>query len=223
MRVCLAVFAVISFLFCAASSFAAEPKGMKPTALTVTDDTKIDRPASIVQAETYLRGLVTAKARFLQTAPDGTQLIGTFYLNRPGKLRFEYDDPIKDFVVADGFFIYFYDSQLQQQTNAPIGQTLADFLLRADLHLSGDVKVTKVERGGELLKITLIQTNDPDAGSLTLGFKESPFELKKWRVVDAQGAITEVELFQLQSGVKLAGTLFVYTDPKTGGKPSYNE
>ena len=169
---------------------------------------------SIKKAEEYLRDLDTAKARFLQTASDGSQYIGTFYLSRPGKLRFEYDDPVKDFVVADGFFIYFYDSELGEQTNAPIGQTLADFLLRSDLKLSGDVTVKDVGRGGGLLQITLAQSADPAAGSLTLGFDEKPFALKKWRVTDPQGSVTEVELFQLQEDVKLDGDLFVYRDPK---------
>ncbi len=175
---------------------------------------KDSAPPSVQKAEEYLRHLDTVQARFLQTASDGSQFIGTFYLDRPGKLRFEYDPPIQDFVVADGLFIYFYDAQLGEQTNAPIGQTLADFLLRADLHLSGDVTVTKVERAGGLLQITLTQTKDPDAGSLTLGFEEKPMLLKKWRVVDAQGGVTEVELFQLREGVKLDSSLFVYRDPK---------
>ncbi|MBI2234105.1 MAG: outer membrane lipoprotein carrier protein LolA, partial [Micavibrio aeruginosavorus] len=120
---------------------------------------------AVRQAESYLQSLRTAKARFLLTAADGTQQIGTFYLDRPGRLRFEYDPPAKDFVVADGLLIYFYDSQLGEQSNAPIGQTLADFLLRSDIRLSGDVTVERVMRGGGLLQITLIQTSGPGAGS----------------------------------------------------------
>lgn len=175
----------------------------------------VERPPEVEQAESYFRSLKTVKARFVQTAPDGKQSRGTFYLNRPGKLRFEYDAPLKDFVVADGLFIYFYDGELGQQTNAPISQTLADFLLRKELRLSGDLKVSKIMRSGGLLQMTLVQRAQPGAGSLTLGFKEEPFfELKKWRIRDSQGAITEIELFDLQAGPKLAPTLFVYKDPK---------
>ena len=76
----------------------------------------------IQRAENYLRNLDTVKAEFIQTAHNGSRLSGTFYLNRPGKLRFEYNE-VKDFIVADGVFIYFYDSELQEQTNAPIGHT----------------------------------------------------------------------------------------------------
>lgn len=167
----------------------------------------------VQHAETYLNSLKTAQSRFVQTTHDGTQLVGTFYLNRPGKLRFEYDEPIEDFVVADGMFIYFYDAELQEQTNAPIGQTLADFILRKNLSLQGDLTVKDVRRSGNYLQIELVQTADQGAGTLTLGFEEDPFTLKKWRIVDAQGLITEVELFYLKTGMDLPSSLFAYHNP----------
>lgn len=177
--------------------------------------------ADIKTAEDYLNGLKTARARFVQTTHDGTQLVGTFYLQRPGKLRFQYDPPIEDFVVADGLFIYFYDSQLGEQTNAPIGQTLADFILRKDLKLRDDLTVRDIRHSGDLVQIEVVQTSDPDAGSLTLGFSQDPITLKKWRVVDAQGLITEVELFYLKTDIKMPSDLFVYKDPK--GRKAVNK
>lgn len=176
----------------------------------------------VKKAESYLNSLSTARARFVQTTHGGQQLVGTFYLDRPGKLRFEYDEPVKDFVVADGFFIYFYDSEMGEQSNAPIGQTLADFILRDNLKLSGDVTVSNMKRGGGLVQLELIQSADPGAGKLVLGFDEDPFQLKKWRVIDAQGLITEVELFYLKTDIKHRDGLFVYIDPKTGKTPKYN-
>jgi outer membrane lipoprotein-sorting protein len=178
--------------------------------------------AAVAQAESYLRGLHTVQSRFVQTAQDGRQLTGTFYLNRPGKLRFEYDAPVTDFIVADGIFIYFYDGEMGEQSNAPIGQTLADFLLRENLRLGGgEIRVTDAHRAGGLLQITLTQKSDPGAGSLTLYFTENPMALKKWRVLDSTGASVQIELFQMQTGVKLADNLFVYVPPKSG-RPSYN-
>lgn len=182
-----------------------------------------DNAADIRRVEEYLKTFDTARARFVQTTHNGVQLVGTFYLDRPGKLRFEYDPPIEDFVVADGFFIYFYDAEAKEQTNAPIGQTLADFILRENIALSGDIKVTDVTRSGDLLQLKLVQEADPDAGSLTLGFEENPFQLKKWRIVDGQGLITEVELFYLKSGMTHPSGLFVYSDPNTGKTKKFNQ
>lgn len=176
----------------------------------------------IRQAEEYLQSLGQAQARFIQIAPDGSELTGTFYLSRPGRLLFQYDPPVKDFVVADGTFIYFYDAELGEQSNAPIGQTLADFILRDNLTLSGELSVKEVSRAGGLLQIEMIQTADPNSGSLRLGFSTNPFVLKKWRVTDAQGAITEVLLENLRTDVALNREMFYYHDPKKQGGPRYN-
>lgn len=181
--------------------------------LLMTAPAFADEASDIARAESYLQGLSKARARFVQIAPDGSERNGTFYLNRPGRLRFEYDPPVKDFVVADGTFIYFYDSELKEQSNAPIGQTLADFILRDNLTMSGDLAVQSVSRGGGLLQIELAQSADPMAGKLRLGFLEQPFSLKKWRVTDAQGAVTEVILEDLQTDVQLDKKLFYYVDP----------
>ncbi|MFA7277346.1 MAG: outer membrane lipoprotein carrier protein LolA [Pseudobdellovibrionaceae bacterium] len=188
-------------------------------ALAAGDDMSLKKLAipvapEIAQIESYFKTLGKAKARFVQTSADGRQARGTFYLSRPGKLRFEYDPPSTDFIVADGIFIYFYDGQVEQQTNAPIGQTLADFLLRKDLKLSGDLEVTRIMRSGGLLQISLVQTAEPDAGELTLGFQETPhLQLKKWRIQDQVGNITETELFNVDLAPKFASGTFAYHDP----------
>jgi outer membrane lipoprotein-sorting protein len=179
-----------------------------------------DVPAEAEKVEKYLNGLSTGRARFVQTTHDGTQLVGTFYLSRPGKLRFEYDPPIEDFVVADGTFIYFYDAELGEQSNAPIGQTLADFLLRPEIKLSGDLAVEDIKRGGGYLQVEITQTADKDAGTLTLALSEDPMTLKKWRIVDGQGLITEVELFYLKTDITHPSGIFAYKAPKRKG---YNE
>ena len=175
----------------------------------------------IQKAESYLRQLVTMKAEFIQKAHNGSRLSGTFYLNRPGKLRFEYNE-IDDFIVADGLFIYFYDGELKEQTNAPIGQTLADFLLRKDLSLNGDVTVQKISREDNYKTVTLAETGDSAAGSVKLFFNEDPYQLEKWQVIDAAGLTTEISLQNIQTSVDLPSKLFAYFDPKED-KPGFNE
>lgn len=175
-------------------------------------------PAEITKkAEQYLNNLHSMKAEFVQSAGwEKTLSSGTFYLQRPGKLRFDYTPPNKDFVVADGKFIYYYDSELEQQSNAPIGSTLADFILRDDISLDGEVMVSKLEESRADYFLTLVQRNDPYNGSLTLVFRKSPFQLSRWIVADTQGLITKVALRNMQTGVKLDKDLFYYRDPNHG-------
>lgn len=171
--------------------------------------------------EAYINDISTLRARFVQTTSDGKQVGGTFLLKRPGRMRFEYAPPLTDFIVADGLFIYYYDGQMKQQSNVLISKSLASFFLRSDLKFSGDISVSDIKRNDGLLRVTLVQSEDSLAGSLTLMVAENPMQLKKWIVVDAQGLVTKVELFDIESGVKLDDDLFHYYDPERK-KPSYN-
>lgn len=171
--------------------------------------------------EAYINSISTLRAQFVQTTGDGKQVGGTFLLKRPGKIRFEYEPPLTDFIVADGTFIYYYDGQMKQQSNILISKSLASFFLRPDLKFSEDISVSGIKRDDGLLLVTLVQSEDPLSGSITLIVAENPMQLKKWIVVDAQGLITEVELFDVESGIKIDDDLFYYYDPERK-KPSYN-
>lgn len=181
-----------------------------------------EQSKKVQEIESYLNSLKTLKANFTQTAADGSQTSGTFYLSRPGKLRFEYDAPSKDFIVADGTFIYFYDGQMGEQANTRISNSLADFFLRKDLSLSGDIRVVGTAQSGDLFYITLTQTADPGAGSLTLGLTKKPdWQLNRWSVRDAHGQVTDIELSDIKKGISLRNNLFFYHDPKRQA-PIYN-
>lgn len=175
----------------------------------------------IKKAEAYLQSLHTLTADFIQSSSLGSRLSGQFYLSRPGKLRFDYNE-VEDFIVADGVFVYFYDSQMQQQSNAPIGQTLADFLLREDLSLHGDLKVVKLFKKNGYVSISVVQKDEPAAGEVELIFQEVPYQLERWRVKDPQGETTEVVLKNVKTGMKFKDvSLFGYKDPK--GRKAVND
>ncbi|MBU6234275.1 MAG: outer membrane lipoprotein carrier protein LolA [Alphaproteobacteria bacterium] len=171
------------------------------------------KDARVIKAEQWLGALKTGQARFEQLGYDGTRLTGNFYISRPGRLRFEYDPPVKDFIVADGVFLHFYDATQNQTSTAPTGTTLADFLLRKNASLEGDLKVLNVRTKNGLVHITVAQTADPSAGQVDLRFTEEPFALKSWKIIDGQGLATEITLANLKLGVPVAPALFVYKDP----------
>lgn len=168
----------------------------------------------ILRAEKYLQNLETLQADFIQRSSLGARLSGQFYLDRPGKLRFDYNE-VDDFVVADGFFIYFYDGALKQQSNAPIGQTLADFLLRKDISLSDELIVQDIKKEDGFTRLMVVQKADPTSGSVELIFSDIPYALKKWRVTDPTGETTEIEIKNVQRDVNFENGLFAYFDPES--------
>jgi outer membrane lipoprotein-sorting protein len=173
--------------------------------------------ADIQRAEDYLNSVTTLKARFLQISGNGNQAEGTAYLSRPGRMRLQYDPPSPMLVVADGTFLIVHDKELGEPSYIPLGSTPAGVLVRENVRLDGkDLTVTRVVRLPGVLNISLVETDEPGQGELTLVFSESPFALRQWRVVDAQGTTTTVSLYESQTGLRLDPKLFEFKDPNFG-------
>ena len=173
--------------------------------------------------QNYLNNLKTMQADFSQMSQDGVTETGKFYLSRPGKLRFQYNAPNNDYIVADGLLVHYWDDGVKNYSSAPIGTTLADFLLRKNIKFSGDIQVLSLNRPAQnKLVITFNQTKNPEAGDLRMLFTESPLKLEKWRVTDGAGSVTEVSLSNVQTGMKLSPSLFRFVPPK-GFEKQFNE
>jgi outer membrane lipoprotein-sorting protein len=189
------------------------PAGAAPLAsppLSEQDKADIDR------VETYLGGITTLKATFLQGNPDGSVSGGTMLIQRPGKMRIDYSAPLTDFMVADGTMLNYWDGEMKAPSSVPLGSTLADFILRDKIRLADDVTVTGVGRTSGMLEISLVQTKEPAGGQLTLVFTDRPLDLRQWRIVDAGGQITRVSLMDKQTGVTFDRDLFRFTPPSFG-------
>ena len=202
------LFALPALLMPWAASRPAVAQSAGSTALSGRDRTDIAR------AEAWLGALRTLKARFLQIAQNGASAEGTGWIVRPGKMRFEYDPPDPLLLVASHGQFFYFDRQLKQATTLPLSATPLGMLLRDEVKLSGDVTVSRVERGGGLLRITLFRTGKAAEGRLTLVFGDDPMELKQWAVVDAQGQETRVSLFQPEYGGRFPALLFDFNDPR---------
>ena len=169
--------------------------------------------ATVSTVGRYLNGLRTLKGRFLQVAPDGAVTQGTLWLDRPGRMRFEYDKPSPLLLVAGGGSVIFHDSQLDQTTRIPVGQTPLGLLLADTIRLSGDVTLTDFARPPGQVHLTLVRTKAPGEGSLTLMLNAAPLALTGWSVVDAQGRETRLRLSAVQQGGSYDQSLFTFTDP----------
>lgn len=169
--------------------------------------------ATLEQVQGYLNGLRTLKARFLQVGPDGASATGTAWLDRPGRMRFQYDPPSPLLLVAGHGLVVFRDNKLDQTSNIPMGQTPLGLLLRDDVTLTGDVTVTDFRRMPGQIQITLVKTASAGDGSLTLVLNDQPLTLVGWAVVDAQGRETRIRLSDISLGGTFDAKLFTYIDP----------
>jgi outer membrane lipoprotein-sorting protein len=164
--------------------------------------------ADLQRVEAYLNGIRTLKAHFLQVAPDGGISEGTVWLERPGRMRFQYDRPSPLLLVAGHGLVVFRDSALNQTTNIPVGRTPLGILLAEHIVLTGEVTVTGIQRQPGQIQLTLVRTASPSEGSLTLVFAESPLTLRQWTVFDAQRQETRVTLYNAELGGTFDQRLF---------------
>jgi outer membrane lipoprotein-sorting protein len=169
--------------------------------------------ADIARVEAYLNGLKALKAHFIQTTQDGQISDGTAWLQRPGKMRFQYNPPAPFLLIAAHGVLTFNDSSLQQTSNIPLSRTPLGILLAENVNLTGGVTVTSIQRLPGQLQLTLVRTESPGDGTLTLIFADNPLALRQWTVVDAQRRETHVTLSNVQLGGTFDQQLFeqIYT------------
>ena len=175
-----------------------------------------DRQADLAKVESYLNGITTAEADFTMASPDGKLSRGKFDLSRPGKLRFEYQDPKGNLLIADGDYIIFWDADQKEASNAPISSTPAAFLLKPHISLTEGVKVTHYDHSAGMIRLSLVEEKDPNAGSVTISFSDQPIALKAWRVADPQGGTTDVTFDNWRLGGTLDAALFHFKAPDSG-------
>lgn len=170
--------------------------------------------AAVARAQDYLNGMRTLRARFAQHSTNGGYAEGKIYLRRPGRLRLDYEPPAKIQIYADGLWLIYVDTELKEATHVPLNSTLAGFLVRKNISLNGKVTVTKVERESGMVRVHLVQTKEPETGTLVLNFSEAPFELRSWLVTDAQGTRTRVTLIGTEINASIAGDVFRFDTSK---------
>ncbi len=177
--------------------------------------------AELARIEEYLNGIRTVQSSFLQHSSNGERAEGQLYLSRPGKLRVEYQPPVPVLVVADGTFLVYYDRNLEQVSYIPLASTPASILLDKQISLSGGaLTVTGFERGDDQTLVSLVRTDNPGEGSITLVFRKDPLALQQWSVTDAQDIVTVVSLVDPRFDLELDRKLFVFEDPRAPARES---
>jgi outer membrane lipoprotein-sorting protein len=172
--------------------------------------------AGVQQIQAYLNNISTLKAHFLQVAPDGAMSEGTVWMDRPGRMRFQYDPPAPFLLVAGGGVLTFEDKSIQQISQAPLSMTPLGILLADHINLNGPVTVVGFNRLPGQLQLKLVRNSSPRDGTLTLLFTDTPLTLRQWTVLDAQRRETTVTLYNVEQGVSLPNNLFHFVDPRTG-------
>jgi outer membrane lipoprotein-sorting protein len=168
-----------------------------------------NQKAQAAKVSNYLSSLQTLVGNFVQVGPDGSKTKGDFYIQKPGKVRFEYDDPSPIAVIADGSSLAVRDRKLATQDIYPLSQTPLRFLLSDRIDLMKDTNVVNVTADDVFISVTIEEKQALIGTSrlmLMIGTKDG--QLKQWTVTDPQGYDTTVAVYNLDTSKKVDPSLF---------------
>jgi outer membrane lipoprotein-sorting protein len=184
-----------------------DPNRNVPANIFATFDAS--QKAQAAKVSSYLSSLQTLVGNFVQVASDGSKTKGDFYIQKPGKLRFEYDDPSPIAIVADGSSLVVRDRKLATQDVYPLSQTPLRFLLSDRIDLLKDTNVVSITADDQFVSVTIEEKNVVIGTSrlmLMIGTKDG--QLKQWTVTDPQGYDTTVAVYNLDTSRKVDPGLF---------------
>lgn len=170
------------------------------------------RAEGLAQANRSLNAVQRLQSRFMQTSPGGGRASGTLYLQRPGRLRFQYDPPATMLIVADGSVVAMQDTELRTTERTPIRSTPLNLILGETINLERDARVLRVSRAGQWLMITARDRRGQTDGQITLQFFGPNAELRSWDVIDATGARTRITLSDITQPASFDRSLFRLED-----------
>jgi outer membrane lipoprotein-sorting protein len=164
---------------------------------------------AVARASAWLDAARVITADFVQIGPDGRRSEGRLSVERPGRMLFQYTDPPRFEVVADGRSVAIIDHKLNTQDEYFIAQTPLKFLLSDNFDIARDTRVLSVAQEGNSVTIE-VEDRAALGGTahISLVFDASTFALRQWTVIDAQGFQTVVTLFDLDLTTKPDPALF---------------
>jgi outer membrane lipoprotein-sorting protein len=149
----------------------------------------------------------TMMGEFVQFGPRGEQTGGKFYIERPGKVRFNYEAPSNFRVTSDGTTVVLENTKLRTADIYPLARTPLKLLLDDRIDLSGN-KVRSVKEENDLTTIQLADKSVFGDSTITMMFDPASFELRQWTITDAQGKDTTVMIFNVEQGVVFDPSVF---------------
>jgi outer membrane lipoprotein-sorting protein len=155
----------------------------------------------------HFSSIKTLTGEFVQFGPRGEQTGGTFYISRPGKIRFNYEKPSPIRVVADGKSVVVNNKKLDTWDLYPLNKTPLKLLLSEQIDLTGE-RIKSVKEDADLTTIVMGDKSVFGNSKITLMFDRVNFDLKQWTITDAQGLDTTVMIFNTKAGVKFDPKLF---------------
>ena len=189
--------------------FSGKPTAAPPSDVGATSAFDPTQRALLNRVSSYLTGIQVLTGNFVQIGPDGRRSTGQLFIQKPGKVRFEYDPPSPIDIVADGQSVAVHDRKLGTNDMYQLSQTPLRYLLADRIDLIRDTNVVAVS-GDETFVTVAIEEKQALVGTsrLMVMFDAKDFRLKQWTITDPQGFDTTVAVSNLDTSKRPDPGLF---------------
>ena len=176
----------------------------------------------IEQAVAALRAITTLQADFVQTDRNGQRLTGVLSMQRPGRIRFQYQAGVPLLIVSDGSALTLIDYEVRQVQRWPIRNSPLGALLDPNKDVARFATLNQTGHP-DVLSMDVHDPRYPEYGSITMIMLKKPgapggWELNSWIALDSQNRRTTVRLSNRRYGVALPSNIFRWSDPRGTGR-----
>ncbi|MGD0142865.1 MAG: outer membrane lipoprotein carrier protein LolA [Rhizomicrobium sp.] len=200
------LFLAVFFSVVAGSASAADFAQTMQPRFTPADQADLDRISAYLNATHALNG------SFVQIGPEGQVDEGRFYIQKPGRMRFEYAPPNPTLIVSDGSTVAVINKKLNTTDRYPIWTTPLSLILSDEIDLKKNPAIIGLGHQDGQLVVNARSHSSRATGNITLVFSAPNIELRQWTVIDAQGLTTTVSVRDLKPDAPLDSTLFTIAD-----------
>ncbi len=165
----------------------------------------------------HFSSVKTMMGEFVQFGPRGEQTGGKFYIERPGKLRFNFEDPSPLRVISDGKNVVVGNIKLKTWDLYPLSKTPLTLLLADRIDLSNDA-VRGVTEESDLTTIVLGNKTIFGDSTITMMFDSKTYDLRQWTITDNQGKDTSVMIYNVKTGVGFDEKVFAIDYAEVRGR-----
>ncbi len=185
--------------------------------LPVTASAQAAGGAAAQKIADHFSSVKTMMGEFVQFGPRGEQTGGKFFIERPGKLRFNFEDPSPLRVIADGKNVVVGNIKLKTWDLYPLSKTPLTLLLADRIDLSNDA-VRSVREESDLTTIILGNKTIFGDSTITMMFDSKTYDLRQWTITDNQGKDTSVMIYNVKSGVGFDEKVFAIDYAEVRGR-----
>ncbi|MER8625892.1 outer membrane lipoprotein carrier protein LolA [Mesorhizobium sp. M1143] len=168
--------------------------------------------AAPVEAKTIADHFSSVKSMsgdFVQSGPRAERTKGKFFLQRPGKIRFNYAGQSGVSVIADGKSLVVYNKKLKTSRLYALSKTPLKLLLDNQVNFSGN-RLKSIRDDGAQVIIRLADKSAFGNSNITMVFDRESLDLRRWTLTDERGLTSTVTISNVKQGVRApAGTFTI--------------